>query len=197
VSLAAGLVLLVAAGVGSVRWLRVAQREHYLAGSVTRFEGRWFGARPVNLGLGLAAAALIVAGVFVPLAWLPAAFGLVVWPVGLGLRGHTSKLAWTRRLRTLAGVTAGLAVVVLVVAVVAGAGAVGAALVALLVPQLVDVAAWILAPVERRLLDPFVTKAKARLAQVSPDVVGITGSYGKTTTKQYLRALLAQQLGVL
>ena len=41
-----------------------------------------------------------------------------------------------------------------------------------------------------------MTKARSRLAQVSPDVVGITGSYGKTTTKQYLRALLAQQFEV-
>ncbi len=195
-SLAAALVLLVAAGVGSVRWLRVAQREHYLAGSVSRFEGRWFRARPVNLALGLAAGALIVAGAFVAPLWILAAAALVVWPLGLGLRGHTSKLAWTRRLRTLAAVTAGLAVVVVGVTAVFGVGLVGVALVALVVPQLVDVAAWILGPIERRLLDPFVTKAKARLAQVSPDVVGITGSYGKTTTKQYLRALLAQQFEV-
>ena len=44
-----------------------------------------------------------MAGVVVPVVWIPAAVGLVVWPLGLGLRGHTSKLAWTRRLRTLAG----------------------------------------------------------------------------------------------
>ena len=195
-SLAAALVLLVAAGVGSVRWLRVAQREHYLAGSVSRFEGRWFRARPVNLALGTATAALIVAGAFVPPLWILAAVGLVVWPLGLGLRGHTSKLAWTRRLRTLAAVTAGLAVIVVVLTTVFGVGRVGAALVALAAPQVVDAAAWILGPIERRLLDPFVTKARTRLAQVSPDVVGITGSYGKTTTKQYLRALLAQQFEV-
>ncbi len=195
-SIAAALVLVVAAGVTSVRWLRVAQREHYLAGSVTRFEARWFRARPANLVLGLVAVVLIGAGVVVPLLWLPAAAALVAWPLGLGLRGHTSKLAWTRRLRTLAGVSAALAVVVLAVAVAVGQGPIGVALVALGVAQLVDAAAWILAPVERRLLDPFVTKARSRLAQVSPDVVGITGSYGKTTTKQYLRTLLAQQFEV-
>ena len=108
-SLAAALLLVVAAGVGAVRWLRVAQREHYLAGSVSRFEGRWFRARPVNLALGMATAALIVAGVAVPRLWVGAAVGLILWPLGLGLRGQTSKLAWTRRLRTLAAGTAGLA----------------------------------------------------------------------------------------
>ncbi len=35
-----------------LRWLRVAQREHYLAGSVLRFAGRWWGSTPLNLGPG-------------------------------------------------------------------------------------------------------------------------------------------------
>ena len=195
-SLVGALLLLVAAGVTSLRWLRVAQREHYLSGSVSRFEGRWLVARPVNLALGLITAGLIGTGVAWPVLWIPAAVGLVLFPLGLGLRGHTSKLAWTRRLRTLAGVTLALAVLVLAVTAAVGIWPVGVALVALLAPQLVDKAAWILGPIERRLLDPYVTKAKARLAQVAPDVVAITGSYGKTTTKQHLKALLDQQFEV-
>ena len=182
--------------VTSLRWLRVAQREHYLAWSVSRFEKRWLVARPLNLGLGLATAALILGGVAWPVLWIPAAAGLAVWPIGLGLRGHTSKLAWTRRLRTLAGATLGLAVLVVAITAAVGVWPVGVALVALLVPQLVDKAAWLLGPIERRLLRPFVARAEARLAQVAPDVVAITGSYGKTTTKQYLKALLDQQFEV-
>ena len=195
-SLAAGLLLVVAAGAASLRWLRVAQREHYLAGSVTRFEGRWLVARPVNLALGLVTAALVVAGGIVPVLWLPAAVGLVAWPIGLSLRGRTSRLAWTRRLRTLAAVTAVVALAVVALAAALGAWPVGVVVVGLVGPQLVDLSAWVLAPVERRLLQPFVTRAQARLAQVSPDVVAITGSYGKTTTKGYLKALLAQQFEV-
>src|SRR5437870_3647177 len=36
------LAALAAAAVAGLRWLRVAQREHYLAGSVTRFAWRWW-----------------------------------------------------------------------------------------------------------------------------------------------------------
>ena len=154
-SLVGALLLLVAAVVTSLRWLRVAQREHYLAWSVTRFEKRWLVARPLNLGLGVATAALILGGVAWPVLWIPAAAGLAVWPIGLGLRGHTSKLAWTRRLRTLAARHR-----------CAGRAGRGHAAAGGRWPrrggrwspcsaaQLVDSAAWILGPIERRLLEP-------------------------------------------
>jgi UDP-N-acetylmuramoyl-tripeptide--D-alanyl-D-alanine ligase len=46
----------------SLRWLRVAQREHYLAGSATRFARRWWTSTPVNLaGAALAVVAASVA----------------------------------------------------------------------------------------------------------------------------------------
>jgi hypothetical protein len=37
---------------GRPRWLRIAQREHYLPASVTRFAIRWWSAGQVNLLLG-------------------------------------------------------------------------------------------------------------------------------------------------
>src|SRR6266568_2878087 len=60
--LAASLVALVLAG---IRWLRVAQREHYLPGSMLRFAGRWWSLGPNRLLavaaiVGLAAAAVQV-----------------------------------------------------------------------------------------------------------------------------------------
>ncbi|NIQ53774.1 MAG: hypothetical protein GWN85_09920, partial [Gemmatimonadetes bacterium] len=47
----AGVVLLagVAAVPAAVRWLRVLQREHYLAGSTARFAARWWTVRGVNV----------------------------------------------------------------------------------------------------------------------------------------------------
>jgi UDP-N-acetylmuramoyl-tripeptide--D-alanyl-D-alanine ligase len=41
-----------------------------------------------------------------------------------------------------------------------------------------------------------VTSARARLVQVSPDVVVITGSHGKTSTEAYIEALLAPEKNV-
>ena len=66
-----------------------------------------------------------------------------------------------------------------------------AALGACAVPFVVDAAAALLSPIERRLVTPYVTAAQSRLAQVAPTVVAITGSFGKTSTKQHVAHLLA------
>lgn len=180
---------LVASALAAVRWLRVAQREHYLPGSVTRFADRWWWTgrnrllTPVVL-LG------VVATIWAPEPGLVAAAGLVVGPLGLSLRGRTSKLAWTRRLRTLAATWAVLHLLALGLAAWLGHGPLASVLLAFMTPVLMDAALVLTAPVERRLVRPFVDRAAARLKQVRPTVVAITGSYGKTSTKLYLAHLL-------
>ena len=52
----------------------------------------------------------------------------------------------------------------------------------------------LLAPYERRLQRGFIQQARARLELIRPLVVGITGSYGKTSTKTILASFL-QTLG--
>src|SRR5665647_3005736 len=47
-------------------------------------------------------------------------------------------------------------------------------------------ALWLMERVERRLSAPFVARAQRRLARVRPQVVAVTGSYGKTSTKGYI-----------
>ena len=59
-------------------------------------------------------------------------------------------------------------------------------------PWLVTGANAALAPVQRRINRRFEESARATLASVSPVVVGITGSYGKTTTKVCVGAVLAE-----
>lgn len=174
--------------VGSLRWLRIAQREHYLAGSVTRFSLRWWFATP--LGTPLAVAATLA--VPVTLRWTAA--GLVVaavetlGPPGLRLRGRTSSLAWTGRLQRLAAgvgtlVVAGVAAGLLVHPVVTVA-------LALLLPAAVDLLLALLAPLEGRLGRPWVERAAEALRTSGATVVAITGSYGKTSTKGYVAHLL-------
>ena len=179
---------LAGAAAGGVRWLRVAQREHYLPGSVSRFAWRWWAIGP-NRVLAAAVALGVVLSGRSPLAALVGAGPLVVGPFGLSLRGRTSKLAWTRRLRTLAAVSAALHLLVVAAGLVAGAGPTVALLAAALTPVLVDAALALTAPLERRLAEPYVRRARARLRQVAPTVVGVTGSYGKTTTKGYIAHL--------
>jgi UDP-N-acetylmuramoyl-tripeptide--D-alanyl-D-alanine ligase len=186
-----------ASGCALLRWLRVAQKEHYLAGSVTRFEARWGRVAPFNPAL--AAAALAAAALAIP---FPAAGWVVfaavaVWPVGLGLRGRSSPLAWTARLRRLASVIAGLWGAAVAVGALLGALPQTAVWAAVLVPQLVDLALAALAPIERRLGGRFVRRASEALGRVRPTVIAVTGSYGKTTTKAYVRHLFGPAFPVV
>ena len=54
-----------------------------------------------------------------------------------------------------------------------------------------------LAPVQRRINARFAATARARLAAVDPRVIAITGSYGKTTTKVCVGAVLAEAMATL
>lgn len=184
-------------GLASLRWLRVAQREHYLPGSASRFALRWWLRRPPNPWL--ANLAVVAAGVALvwPLAAVGAAAAVAAGPLGLGLRGRTSALAWTPRLRRLAAAGTGLEVAVLVVGHLLSVPAVAAAASALLAPCLLDAALTLVGPLERRASETFVRRAREKMSAVSPTVVAITGSYGKTSTKEHVRDLLAGSFEVV
>lgn len=175
------------------RWLFVAQREHYLPGSTIRFAFRWSAAGAANV------AAAIVLTVLAVGAWWPAPTGryaagavailAAFWPFGLSATG----MAWTARAKRLVGLAAAGAAVFVgamwwwlgVRGLVAGLAAVtlGGDLV-------IDVAMRVAWPIERRLQRQWIEKARGRLRQVGPGVVAITGSYGKTTAKEYVRRTL-------
>lgn len=176
---------------GSPRWLRLAQREHYIAGSATRFAVRWWLSRPQNRALG---AALVVSAGAAWAGWWEACAAAgalsLSGPLGLSYRGRSARLAWTRRLRTLAAVGAVLVMAIAAGGILAGVGAGVTATLAAAAPVLTDVALAATAPLERRFGARFTRAATRRLAEVSPRVVAITGSYGKTSTKFYAGHLL-------
>jgi UDP-N-acetylmuramoyl-tripeptide--D-alanyl-D-alanine ligase len=185
------------AACGVPRWLRVAQREHYLPSSVTRFWLRWLRAGPANVALGLLLPAAAVAGAVWSPALLVSAAAVVLWPLGLPIRGRTAKLALTRRLRTLAIVAYGLLALVAAVLGLLVSLPVGAAATALAFPFAVDLAAAVLAPIEARLGNRYVNDARTKLDKVRPRVVAVTGSYGKTSTKEHVRDLLGDRYVVV
>src|SRR5271154_304049 len=99
------------------RWLRVLQREHYDPTSLRRFLARW-SAPQVPSAKGRAHATVrrpvtlshvLILAMFVTLLvrrWDLLVVAVVIYglfcPQGLSLRGRTSKLSWTRRLRATA-----------------------------------------------------------------------------------------------
>ncbi len=186
------LLCLAAAVAGTPRWLRVAQREHYLGGSVTWTDQLWLLRSKVSALLWLPVIGAFALGVLVsPWGYVAAAVLAQLTPVGLPYKGRTSKLAWTPRVRRLSIVLA-----VLLVAVAVWSPAL-AACSSLFLTVLVDAALLIVAPLERRLARTFLEQARTRVAKVRPTVIAITGSYGKTTTKNYLAHLLSGGHSVL
>lgn len=189
----------VAAGaVSAVRWLRVAQVEHYLAGSCVRTLWRWVRVRPPNHALAAVAAvaAGVAAGAGAADASFDAAVALVALaaatalPFPMSVLGRTHRLRPTRRLLTLACTVVAVAVGA-AVALATGTGAAAAlAVVVACLPLLVDLATWALRPLEDALARRWRRRAVARLRAVRPRVVAVTGSYGKTSTKEHVRDLL-------
>lgn len=185
-------ILAAACGIASIpaglRWLRIAQREHYLAPSVSRFAWRWWTSGPLNLGLLAIALVGVIGSVWsVWFGFLVAA--AQIGPIGLSVKGRTSPLAWTSRLSRLA-VFSGL--VILIVYYLGGRSGTSVIIAAGLfgLPLLVDLVLVLLAPFEGLLGSKWVDKAGRKLEAVRADVVAITGSYGKTTTKNYVAHLL-------
>lgn len=172
-----------------LRWLRVAQREHYLPGRVSRFAYRWWASPPYNIAAFCAALGCVVAAFWVSAVAFPAAALVAVFPLGLGVRGRTSRLAWTRRLRVLALTCAVLAAGVVIVGIVVHRGAGFAALTAIGAPLVVDAGLAATRPIETLLARRFVVQATETMRRVRPRVVAITGSYGKTSTKGYVKHL--------
>jgi UDP-N-acetylmuramoyl-tripeptide--D-alanyl-D-alanine ligase len=194
------------------RWLRVLQREHYDPSALLRFLGRWStpqlpGAkaherarphRPFTLShvLIVAMAAAIFLRAFDLLAVAAVLYGLFC-PYGLSIRGRTSPLEWTRRLRATALLAGGFSVVVAVLGALSAQPFLGGVVMVLAVPPVLDVSTRVLKPLEERHAKKFVDQAVKRLEHVHPRVVAITGSFGKTSTKNHLAALLSPDFGVV
>ncbi len=189
---------LAVATVASLRWMRIGQREHYIPGSVVPMALLWLSTHPINL-VALAASVVLIASAVVPglpFLVLGALAVLAFLPIGLAVRGRTSTLAWTARLKRLATL---LGLLLVIVGVVLGllAGPVGVGLTVLLAAPLTDLALRILWPIEKRLSRKYLVSARKRLQQVRPRIVAITGSYGKTSTKGYVAHLLADSFSVV
>lgn len=114
-------------------------------------------------------------------------------------------LAWTARARRIGAVAMTLGAVAgvlmyLIIRIAAAEPVVSAYLAAVIVVMFAPLfparATAILEPFERRIRDGFVRQAEERLARVAPIVIGVAGSFGKTTTKSALAAVLSAKYRV-
>ncbi len=186
-----------------LRWLRVLQREHYVPSSLRHFVARWASPpvaparrpasrrRPVT-GTHIAMLFLVLAALVrsPELAVADAIVYGVFLPEGLSLRGRTGALRWTRRLATTAGVAVVLALLVEALGLAARQPWIAGVAIVWAVPLILEVAARAVQPYQDREAGRFVARARERLTRVAPTVVGVTGSYGKTSTKNHLVQLI-------
>lgn len=125
-------------------------------------------------------------------AWIvtvAALYGLFT-PWGLSIKGRTSPLVWTRRLTTIAVVAAVVSLAIALLGLRVSRPWYPAAVVVWAVPVILDLTTRALKPYEEHRSKRFVDRAVARLRQAHPRVVAITGSYGKTSTKNHLAQLM-------
>jgi UDP-N-acetylmuramoyl-tripeptide--D-alanyl-D-alanine ligase len=196
----AGLLAIVVTG---VRWLRVMQREHYIADSCFTTARRWILRRPLEKVALIPALAGAVVALVAPhrtaaaIGALVAAVCASVFPFGMSLLGRDSRVKMTRRAITLASVVGFLAVAVVGIVSPFGRWYTGPAIAALLMPLLVDIGAWITAPIEARILGRYRDAAAKKLRTIGPKVIAVTGSWGKTSTKRHVADLLRDSVSVL
>lgn len=195
-----------------LRWARVLQREHYEPASMRRFLERWSspaiaGAksperyskkRPVTLSH--VALVLLLLGV-VARASAVSLTATVIYglfcPTGLSIKGRTSPLQWTKRLRLIVGLGVAEAVGISLLGFLVQPVYLLAMAAVWATPLLLATSVAGLTPLSEREARTFITQAQQRLQRVHPRVVGITGSFGKTSTKNHLRELLATDLQVV
>jgi UDP-N-acetylmuramoyl-tripeptide--D-alanyl-D-alanine ligase len=187
--------------------LYILQLERYMP---RRF-GDWLGRHRAQLvppwdaglhALILAAAALLVRAGF------PLVGPLAAWVLGGQLLRRrfrslqvSNRVQWTARALRVAGAAAVLAVILAGLVVLAALDSfpaswwllgllIALAVVDLAVPSLVLIAAAAAAPIERRVARRYLAQAEARMRRFPGRVLGITGSYGKTSTKYVVADLL-------
>jgi UDP-N-acetylmuramoyl-tripeptide--D-alanyl-D-alanine ligase len=198
----------------SRRALHLLQLEHYENARLLMWlRRRGEVADPVDLGAAIAAAVLAAVSLadghrFVLLVGYTAiAAGLAVAQARRRPRADVKPLVLTQRARRLwtLALAGPAAVALLGAALTVGLGSdVPLAMATLLVVAALPGAPWVLcaanlalAPVQRRINGRFEAAARARLAAVAPEVIAITGSYGKTTTKVCVGAVLSQAMETL
>jgi UDP-N-acetylmuramoyl-tripeptide--D-alanyl-D-alanine ligase len=194
------------------RMLHLLQLEHYENARLFMWlrKRREIADRLIVLAVVLAVVAVGAASAHAPLVELLAGLAAAA-ALAPGLRpqprSEIKPLVWTERARrlfvTALAIPAAVLLIGAVLTVVIGADLPFAIAGALAVASVAG-CAWTLtasnaalAPFQRRINARFERTATAKLQAFDPRVIGITGSYGKTTTKVCIGAVLSQQLETL
>lgn len=177
------------------RYLHIYQQEEY---NSFRFLNWLFKSFSLDRKATAALALVLIASLVLPasLPWLQIGCAAFIFWVALReadpLTAAKKPLVLTlraQRIRSAAALLIGLAAIL---ALIATSSSTLTALVTVqVIPFMLAVGNWALAPVEQRIQDKFRNEAVTRLADIDPTVIGITGSFGKTSAKHMLGHILS------
>ena len=179
--------------ISSVRWGRVAQREHYIPGYVTKFYFRWVRLVPFNNLYFFFCLVLIISSLWSPYPAIILAVVTLFTPVGLSFQYRTSKVSMTQRLKRLNLTYYLLLIIISAVSIYMDLGYFLAMLANLFSFYVYDQSLRITKGYEKNTSQKFIDDAEDELKNFQGPIVAITGSYSKTTTKNILSQILSQK----
>lgn len=186
----------------SNKYLWVVQQEHYIPFSLTRFIFRWVKWRPINIILICISLGFVIIKIGNnELLNTQSMFSTVCFLVVMTAFPYSSD-AWFRKLvytkRVIRLMLLILFNIVFVSFLLINFFGVLFALntVVFLVLIIIDFSVLLIMPLEKKLQKKFIKSAQTKLNKVSPSIVAITGSYGKTSTKVYVKELIGRNKNV-
>lgn len=195
-------IILIVVGVGVTllnlyKWLSIAQKEHYIPGSVSKVWSMWAAKKTINTPIAIVGLVGLFTTISESYSDTIKAFGLLlsliawaVFPLGFSYWDKSMKPKFTRRFVSLTLICILLVVLAVLLFSRVDGFAVGLMLSVLLLNRIVDLATYLALPLENIIANKYVKQATKKLSKVSPIVVGITGSFGKTSTKNHLKELI-------
>ena len=176
-----------------IRWGRIAQREHYIHGYVTKFFFRWVRLVPFNNLYFLLAIVLALFSLWSPYPAIFLSALTLLTPRGLDFRHRTTKVNLTERLRRLNILYCGLVVLISILSVLMDLGYFLAIITNLFSYYVYDQALRLTKGYEKNTSQKFIIDAENELKKFEGPIIAITGSYSKTTTKNTLAQILSQK----
>ena len=190
------IILTLSSCANSLRWGRIAQREHYIPGYVTKFYFRWVRLVPYNNLYYLSSLILALLSLWTPYTALVLAIINLFLPMGLLFKDRSSKVEFTERLKRLNIVYYFLIILISVISVNAGFGYFLALIANVFSHYIFDQALRITKGYEKNKSQIFVDNAEKKLSTFSGPIIAITGSYSKTTTKNTISQIISTKNNV-
>jgi len=182
--------------VNGLRWSRIAQREHYIPGSVLKFYIRWIKLNKINYLILIIIFIFIFLSLIYELASFVVIFLLVIFPYGLTYASRTSAVKITSRLKRCFFVYILFITLISALSLVNNLGYFGGLVSLLFSFYIFDRSLKLMFNIEKRLSNVYIESATEELSKFKGPIIAITGSYSKTTTKEVLVQILNNQSNI-